>query len=151
MSRICSFRESDASIHIESSTEPWCVHALLSADLHSTTLSLISLFNSTHSGAHLFLERILYKVSSAGSAWGLVLRSNGFPFPGKFSNCPSSMECHIRCSTTLIMSVSDLINIPCKIRNQVHTELHSFTEKPRVALRQLVQNLAPLTIRGEIL
>ncbi|KAG5582634.1 hypothetical protein H5410_053261 [Solanum commersonii] len=63
-----SFRDSDASIHSESSTEPRCVHALLSADLHSTTLFLISLFNSTHSGAHLFLERILYKVSSAGSA-----------------------------------------------------------------------------------
>jgi len=99
---------SDPSIHLEWSPLHLLIQAFFNAKRHSDTWRLISLLSSTHSGAHPFFERILYKVSSAGSAWEFVLRLRGFPLPGKFSNWPSSIECHILCSTTLIMSVSDL-------------------------------------------
>lgn len=67
--------------------------------------SLSLCFNSTH-------FHIQIKVSSAWSAWGLVLRLNGFPLPDNFSKWPSSMECNILCSTIFIISVSDLPNNP---------------------------------------
>lgn len=110
ISDICSFKALQDSVHSESLWLHLFAHAFFNAVRHAFTCDRISLLSSTHSGAHLFLARILNKVSSAGSAWGLLPSSSGFPFPGKFSNCPSFMDCHILCSAMLMMSVSDLSN-----------------------------------------
>lgn len=108
ISCIWALRISESSCHFESSWSDLLAQAFFKASLHSVIFLRISLFSSTHSGAQPFLDRILYKVSSAGSTCGFGLRLRGRPFPGRFSKCPSSMECHILCSTTLTISVSDL-------------------------------------------
>lgn len=108
MSCIRALRISESSCHFECSWSDFLVQAFFKLVLHSVMLERISLFSSTHWGAKPFLERILYKVSSAGSTCGFESRLRGRPFPGKFSKSPCSIECHILCSTTLTMSVSDL-------------------------------------------
>lgn len=108
ISLICALRDSESVGHVEPCGFVLLAHAFFKASLHSAILHLISLLSSTHCGAQPFLERILYSVSSAGSACGFVLMSRGFPLPGRFSKWPSSMDRHIRCSTTFTISVSDL-------------------------------------------
>ena len=64
---------SEHSIHLHSSRSYLRAHSLFIASRHSTIFLLISFFSATHSREHSFLQRILYKVSSVGSAFGLVL------------------------------------------------------------------------------
>ena len=101
--RNLAFKESEYLFHLEISPLSLQARASFKVNQQSAMSLLIPL------GAHLFFDSI--NVSSVGSAWGLMFRFRGFPFPGRFSKWLSSMDCQILHSTTLIILVSVLIKM----------------------------------------